>query len=246
MYRVCIALLVAFTIVGRSSGKDFSDSFEEYDTETGTGAILGDIWRRYWEGPYRANLHKDSNHARSGTFSALAKSGDPFAYSSFADFGTTEESVRAEVYVFEDLTFDGTDPAKPVTCMLALVGDASDPYERPDYLELGVVAAPPSSSKTYCISTRYGNAVENRAIDTRVGRKKGWTKLAIEVDSIAKGGEARFYIDDKQVGKSYRAGAKDGAGTLKPVKLRWVRLGNGAKTYENFWYDDVSVRQIKN
>ena len=30
-------------------------------------------------------------------------------------------------------------------------------------------------------------------------------------------------------------------GGLSPVDLRWVRIGNNNKSYENFWYDDVSV-----
>ena len=245
MLRVYLALVAVLAINAKLSAIDLSDSFETYVAEDGTGAILRSVWK-YWDGRDQSHLLKDKAHPRSGTYSVLAKRGDPYAYSDYADFGATADGVRAEVYVYEDLTIDGTDPSKPVTCMLALFGDADNPFALSDYMQLGVVAAPPSSSKTYCIRTRYGDAadaVENRIIDTGVGRKKGaWTKLAIEVDSIAKGGEARFYIDDKQVGTSYRAGAKDGAGNLKPVLLRWVRLGNGTKSYENFWYDDVSVR----
>jgi hypothetical protein len=69
----------------------------------------------------------------------------------------------------------------------------------------------------------------------------GWTKLSIEADDYASGGAVRFYIDNSLVGSSFRAGANGGAGGLSQVDLRYVRIGNNRKSYENIWYDDVRV-----
>jgi hypothetical protein len=59
-------------------------------------------------------------------------------------------------------------------------------------------------------------------------------KLSIEVDSVADGGEIRFFLDDAPVGTSQRSGAD----------LRWVMLGGLTYTYDNYWYDDVSVELL--
>jgi hypothetical protein len=244
MRRVWLFLLVIIVVPSVARGKTkFIDDFENVNTDA-TGALASGEWN-VWEGPYHSNLRQSGDHHHDGISSVCATNGDPYVYCSYADFGTTDESIRAEVYVYEEMNVDGNDPSKPATCMLALFGDADSPQDLSDYLELGVVAYPPGKSKHYCIRTRYDDTVDKHVIDTGVGRKKEhWTKLAIEVDSVNKGGEARFYIDDKQVGTSYRAGAKNGVGKLEPVKFRWVRLGNSEKTYENFWYDDVSVRSL--
>ena len=116
--------------------------------------------------------------------------------------------------------------------MLALIGDTGGAIGfGADYIQLGVVPFYPGGSVTYGFRTSYNDNNGIGIIDTGVSRKAGWTKLAIEVDAMSAGGQIRFFIDGQQVGTSQRQGAD----------LRWVRLGNNSKSYENFWYDDVKV-----
>ena len=246
MTRLCSAFVIAAAVSSTAHCQTkFVDSFETYRTKDGhtLSGVSGDIWHP-WPGHDESILLANASHVHSSKNAAFAVTHDPVAFSGYADFGATDTSLRAEVFVYDELKFDGSDPAKPVTCMLALFGDGAGPDALTDYLELGVVPDASGRSQSFKIRTRYGDFVEHRVIETGVHRQRDlWTKLAIEVDSLDKGGEARFYIDDEEIGTSYRAGAK-GAGHLKPVKFRWVRLGNSTKTYENFWYDDVSVKLI--
>ncbi len=219
----------------------FSDNFE--------AGVRGTVWTP-WPPANPSGINNlvttDSgvDHTPGGMQSARAWESDPAAWNGYADFGATSTSIRAYVYVYENLHLPGTDPAKPVSNMLALFGDtASGPDAFSDYLEFGVVPFYPGGSQNYGYRTLYADTLAGglAAVDTGVARKFGWTKLSIEVDSLAVGGAVRFLIDDTLVGSSFRAGATVGAGGLSPVDLRWVRIGNNNKSYENFWYDDVSV-----
>lgn len=203
----------------------FFDDFE--------GGVNGSVWSA-WTGGSQEVLQGDSSHniTPGGSASARAFAADPTAYSAYADFGTFDGFVRAEVNLFEDFNNDGTNPDQPVTNMLALIGDTGGSVGfGADYLQLGVVPFYPGGSQTYGFRTAYNDANALGIIDTGVSRKAGWTTLAIEADALDAGGQVRFFIDGQQVGTSQRTAEN----------LRWVRLGNNSKTYENFWYDDVSV-----
>ena len=235
MMRILLtAFCVALWCAAPALAVPFFDDFE-------TG-VNGSVWTK-WTGDFQELLQTDSSHniTLGGSQAARAHAADPTAYTGFADFGATGDFVRANVYVFEDFNNNGTNPNEPVTNMLALFGDGAHPNGFSDYLQLGVVPFFPGGSQTYGFRTRYNDANALGIIDTGVSRKAGWTKLSIEADPIAAGGAVRFYIDDLLEGSSFRAGANGGAGGLSPVDLRWVRLGNNSKSYENFWYDDVSV-----
>jgi len=170
-----------------------------------------------------------NEHSVSGIRSARAWSSDPAAWNGYADFGATAGAVHAEVWVFEDRNDPGT--SNPVTNMLSLYGDSgtNNPNAFTDYLQLGVVPFYPAGSQGYGWRTASGG-INNASPAT--ARKAGWTKLAIDADALADGGQVRFFIDGTQVGTSVRAAG---------VSLRWVRLGNNSKSYENFWYDDLKV-----
>ncbi|MDZ4819641.1 MAG: PEP-CTERM sorting domain-containing protein, partial [Planctomycetota bacterium] len=106
-------------------------------------------------------------------------------------------------------------------------------------LQLGVVNFHNVGGVTtnYTIRTRSrdldgGLVGADKYIQTGVARKSGWTKLGIEADAHADGGAVRFYIDDNFVGASQRVPA---------MALGFVRLGNNSRSYDNFWYDDVSA-----
>jgi hypothetical protein len=168
-------------------------------------------------------------HSVSGTRSARVHASDPAAWNGYTDFGATAGAVHAEVWVFEDLSDPGT--VNPVTNMLSLYGDSgtNNPGAFTDYLQLGVVPFYPAGSQGYGWRTASGG-ISNASPAT--GRKQGWTFLEIDADALSDGGQVRFYIDGTQVGTSVRAAG---------VNLRWVRIGNNSKSYENFWYDDLKV-----
>jgi hypothetical protein len=170
-----------------------------------------------------------NEHSKSGNHSARAWSSDPAAWNGYADFGATAGAVHAEVWVFEDHSDPGT--TNPVTNMLSLYGDSgtNNPGAFTDYLQLGVVPFYPAGSQGYGWRTASGG-INNASPAT--SRKAGWTLLAIDADALSDGGAVRFYIDGTLVGTSARAPG---------VNLRWVRIGNNSKSYENFWYDDLRV-----
>jgi MYXO-CTERM domain-containing protein len=176
-----------------------------------------------------------NEHSVSGIRSARAFASDPATWNGFTDFGATTGFVRASVWVFEDYNY-GThsDPGEtqPVTTMLSLWGDSGTNAlsTGTDYLQLGVVSFLPGGNQQYSVRSRVNGA--DPSANTFVTRKAGWTHLAIEADALASGGQVRFYIDGNQVGTSTRSAG---------IALRWVRIGNNSKSYENFWYDDVSV-----
>jgi hypothetical protein len=223
-----------------SAVPNFSDTFEP---PTG---VSGAVWTP-WSPAAPAGINNlvitSSSHniTPGGSQSAQANASDPAAWNGYADFGAYDGYIQSSVYVFEDLSNPGSGD-QPVTNMFALLGDSgTGPGAFTDYLQLGVVPFFPGGTTTYGFRTRYNDATGSGIIDTGVARKAGWTKLGIEVDPLSAGGAVRFYVDDVLEGSSFRAGANGGAGGLSPVDMRWVRIGNNSKTYENFWYDDVKV-----
>ncbi len=195
----------------------------------------------------------DTSHALSGMQSARAWEADPAHWNGFADFGATGAGLKATVYVYDDMNYvpPYTDlpmnqqwkiPYIEVRAMFSLFGDNSsnalgDSITNTDYLELRTYpdldepGNPLPDHFTYGIKTKYNDDHGLGIIDTGVGREKSWMKFTIEADSMADGGETRFYINDALVGTSYRSGPD----------LRWVMVGSTKITYENYWYDDVSV-----
>jgi hypothetical protein len=234
MMKIVLPILCVALLCTPAAALPFSDDFE--------GGVNSAVWTK-WSGANQEILQTDGSHniTPGGLLSARAHAADPTGYSAFADFGAHGGPLRADVYLFEDLNEPGTDPNRPVTNMLALFGAAPHPNNFTDYLQLGVVPFFPGGSMSYGFRTRYNDANGLGIIGTAVPRKSGWTKLSIEADAYADGGAVRFFIDDLLVGNSFRAGANGGAGGLSEVDLQFVRLGNNSKSYENFWYDDVSV-----
>lgn len=220
-----VAALAICTVAIAPASANLSDDFES--------GVNGAVWAK-WSGGSQEILQSDSshNHTPAGSKAARAYEADPTAYSAYADFGSTDGFVRADVWLFEDLSHDGTNPSQPVTNMLCLIGDTGGAVGfGADYLQLGVVPFWPGGSTTYGWRSKYGDANQGGSQSVGVARKQGWTHLAIEADALGSGGQVRFYIDGTQVGTTQRSANK----------LRWVRLGNNSKSYENFWYDDVNV-----
>jgi hypothetical protein len=233
---VTLGLCATFGMTRSASATpNFSDNFES--------GVSSSVWHP-WTASQPDNLvttDANHNHTPGGTNAARVTASDPAQWNGWADFGSDPGPIHAQTYLFEDFSNNGTNGAQPVTNMFALFGAAATPNAFSDYLQLGVVPFFPGGSQTYGFRTRYNDATGGGIINTGVARKAGFTKLAIDADSYATGGAVRFYIDDVLVGSSFRAGANGGLGGLSQVNLEFVRIGNNSKSYENFWYDDVSV-----
>jgi hypothetical protein len=225
-------------LAGPAKAVSFFDDFESN--------VQSSVWQPWTTGGNDNLLATSTDHniTLGGSKSARAFASDPAAWNGWADFGATGDKIRADVYLYEDFSNNGTNASQPVTNMLALFGDAATPNAFSDYLQLGVVPFYPGGSQTYGFRTRYNDANGLGIVDTGVSRKQGWTKLSIVADSYAAGGAVQFFVDDVLKGSSFRAGSNGGAGGLSQVDLRYVRLGNNSKSYENFWYDNVSVKPI--
>jgi len=236
MIRIAVATLCLVALCASPAwAVSFFDDFE--------AGVSGSVWTP-WTASQPNNLLSTSdahNITSGGSQSARAFASDPAAWNGYADFGASGDYLRAEVYIYEDFSNDGTNGSQPITNMLSLYGDSATPNALTDYIQLGVVPFYPSGSTGYGFRTRYNDATGGGIIDTGVDRKAGWTKLGIQVDALSDGGQIRFYVDDVLKGTSFRAGANAGAGGLSPVDLRYVRLGNNSKSYENFYYDNVAV-----
>jgi hypothetical protein len=207
--------------------------------------VSGSVWFPWGNPPpgdsQLVTTSTNHNHTPAGSKSARANASDPAYWTGYADFGATAGKIVASAWLYEDFSNNGTNGAQPVTNMFSLYGNGSWPGVFSDYIQIGVVPFYPAGGTGYGFRTRYNDATGAGIINANVARKAGWTQLGIEVDALGDGGQIRFYIDGNQVGTSFRAGANGGAGSLSAVDLRYVRIGNNSKTYENFWYDDISV-----
>lgn len=234
---------------------------------TGTGTLLNNgVWAGYDNGffgyPQWLESSDSKNHTPGGTRSGRAFEADPWVYNSYADFGPTDGALTATVYLWDDFTYvyPYTEPHEAqrashieIRSMFTLFGDTpshlpdeTDPNS--DYLHIRLIPdlrrpedplpvepGQQTDFYTYGIQTKYNDDNDLGIIDTGVPRKNGgvdgWLKMTIEADAVADGGEVRFFLDDVPVGTSQRSGAD----------LRFVMLGATGPTYQNFWYDDVSV-----
>ena len=221
----------------------FFDDFEHGVSQSPNGGT----WTKYPGGTEYLQGNPSHNHTPGGSSSALAWEADPWIYNSYADFGATGIGLRATVYLFEDMSYvppyldqpAWKQPYIEVRSMFTLFGDSPNgPSDNTDYLQIRLIPdvdrpeQPLPDHFSYGIETKYNDDHGLGIIDTGVLRKKSqWMKLEIDADSMADGGQVRFFIDGALVGTSYRSGPD----------LRWVMMGATKITYENYWYDDVSV-----
>jgi hypothetical protein len=231
----------------------FFDDFENGVSRNTSGGIWYGYDNGFFGDPQWLESDSSHNHTPGGARSARAYEADPWVYNSFADFGATDQGLRATVYLYEDMNYvppyldqpTWKQPYIEVRSMFTLFGDSAEgPSEvdpASDYLQIRLIPdvnRPPDPAPafyTYGIRTKYLDDNALRIIDTGIPRKDSdWLKLTIEVDSVASGGEVRFFLDDVLVGMSQRTGAD----------FRWVMMGATGPTYENYWYDDISVVEI--
>lgn len=215
MRKVLIAALTAGVLCsGAAAAPSFFDDFE---TSNGN-------WTN-WAGA--VNLDRVQNHAYSPTHSFRA-SESTTPYAMYANFGSTSEALRAEVWLWDDAqdNVNGQDPSRPVNIMLSLWGSTSSAN---GYHQLGVFGGGTTGKDwEYRIRTRSNGA--DTWMTTDRTRQAGFTQLAIEADAGA-GAQVRYYINGDLVGTSIRQG-----------DLALVRLGvNYGSSYDTIWYDNVRV-----
>jgi hypothetical protein len=244
MLRITLGaiMVVLTTAASTHAALPFFNDFENGVSRDTSGGL----WTRFDVGVPGLNIWQENwlesatnhNHTPGGSKEARAYEHNPGVYNSYADFGATGDSLRATVYLFEDMNYvpPYEHPVYQVTNMLSLWGDSgTGPEARTEYIQLGVAPNFPGGGTTFGFRTKYNDDNALGIIDTGVQRKESeWLKMSIEVDSVADGGEIRFFLDDVPVGTSQRSGAD----------LRWVMLGGLTYTYENYWYDDVSVESL--
>ena len=235
MRRLLLAFLLVFVLLGFPTAVTASSFYDDFENGVG-GDIVYAPWGNVSGDPTSPNginnllTTATNEYSKSGIRSARAWATDPAAWNGFVDFGATSGALRASVWLYENLADPGT--VNPVTCMLSLYGDSvtGNPNAFTDYLQLGVVPFYIAGSTGYGWRTASGGI-----FNASVSREAGWTELAIEADSLADGGQVRFFINNMLVGNSVRNSGVD---------LRWVRIGNNSKSYENFWYDDLRVTMV--
>jgi hypothetical protein len=176
----------------------------------------------------------DHNITPSGVNSAKGFASDPAAWNAYSDFGTTTGAFTASVWMYEDRSYSALDDpvnnTQPVNGFLGIVGESGGNPAFTEFLYLGVVGQ--GGSRTH-----YGTrSLSGGFFTSTIAREAGWTKLTIDADAAGPGAQVRFYVDtpslpDTLINTVARTN----------VATRFVRLGTNDKSYENFWYDDVSV-----
>jgi len=169
-----------------------------------------------------------------GLNSALTPQSDPAAWNGYTDFGSTTGALSASVWIFEDRSYSLLDDPgnnQPVNGFIGVVGEnGSNQPAFTDFYYLGVVGQGGSR-------TNYGTRNITQGFTTSaIPREAGWTKLQIDIDAVGPGAMARFYVDTPSLPMTLIDSTPRGS-----VPLRFVRLGTNDKSYENFWYDNVSV-----
>jgi hypothetical protein len=228
--------------------------FDNFDNSfPGEPALIGSIWPTWPAANDHNNLSDNRSHTMlvCGTCTNSVRN-DPQYHSTLAnytDFGAASVGVTATVWLWDDLDIiSGVptgNPPYPVNIFIGFFGDSpTGPTANTDYLLLGV--DPTFTNNNYFgFKTLTGGAattgISRAAAKAGTADGSGWTKLDIQADSLARGGQVRFYINDALVGTSYREAG---------INLRYFFMGNlnvgGGLTsnYEFWWFDDVLINAI--
>ena len=228
--------LAAFVLaVPAQAAPIFFDNFD--NCFHGEPGLVGWVWPKWPNATDHMNAWNNHNHTPGGTTSIRQDPEDPATLANYHDFGAAAVAVTATAWLQDENSAIGV-YAFPVNFYFGLYGDsASGPTANTDYLLIGL-APPPTFAdyNTYGYKTKTGGAgntgVTRSAAIAGSADASGWIKFTIHADSLAAGGNVRFYINDALVGTSSR----------KPgVSLRYFFMGTQSKNYEFFWVDDVSI-----
>ena len=227
--------------------------FDNFDNSfPGEPALLGSVWPKWPNAIDHMNLSDNRSHtmATCGICTNSVRV-DPQYHNTLAnyhDFGAAAVAVTATAWLWDDLeTISGVPtgvPPYPVNAFIGFFGDSpSGPTANTDYLLLGLDPTFANNNIYGYRSLTGGNGTTSITRSNAVAGADAsrWIKLTIQADSLTKGGQVRFYINNALVGTASR----------KPgISLRYFFMGNlnvgGALTsnYEFFWFDDVSIIAI--
>jgi hypothetical protein len=167
----------------------------------------------------------------------------------YTDFGPVAVGVSATAWLWDALEFQfgvptGVQPY-PVNVFIGLFGDSpTGPTARTDYLLLGVDPTFANNNIYGYRTLTGGNGTSSITRSNAVAGSidgSGWIKLAIQADSLARGSQARFYINDALVGTAYR---KPGI-SLRYFFMGGLNIGGGlTSNYETYWIDDIVIEAI--
>lgn len=228
--------------------------FDNFDNSfPGEPALIGSIWPNWPNATDHNNLSDNRSHTMlvCGTCTNSVRNDPEYhqTLANYTDFGAASVGVTATVWLWDDLDIiSGVptgNPPYPVNIFIGFFGDSSTgPTANTDYLLLG--ADPTFTNNNYFgFKTLTGGAattgISRAAAKAGTADGSGWTKLDIQADSVVKGGQVRFYINNALVGTSYREAG---------INLRYFFMGNlnvgGGLTsnYEFWWFDDVLINAI--
>ena len=215
--------------------------FDNFDNSfPGEPALLGSIWPKWPTATDHMNLSANRSHSPCGgcTNSVRQDPEDPFTLANYTDLSAAAVGVVATAWLWEDNNHVST-AQFPVNFYIGFYGDSpTGPTGFTDYLLLGI-SPNFANLNAYGYRTLTGGfvttAVTRAAAKAGSADGSGWIKLAIRADSLSAGGQVRFYINDALVGASSRAPG---------VSLRYFFMGSQSKSYEFFWYDDISIVAI--
>ena len=247
-----LASTTLFSLLLAGSAQAAPLLFDNFDnTFPGEPGLLGSIWPKWPVATDHMNLSDNRSHTPCGTCTNSIRL-DPeyhMTLANYTDFGAATVGVTATAWLWDDLEFiSGVPtgvPPYPVNAFIGFFGDsASGPTANTDYLLLGLDPTFANNNIYGYRSLTGGNGstsiTRSNAVAGSVDHS-GWFKLTIQADSLNRGGQVRFYINDAQVGTAFR----------KPgVSLRYFFMGNlnvgGGLTsnYEFWWFDDVSITAI--
>jgi hypothetical protein len=223
--------------------------FDNFDNSfPGEPALLGSVWPKWPVATDHMNLSDNRSHTPCGTCTNSVRL-DPeyhMTLANYTDFGAAAVGVTATAWLWDDLSFiSGVPtgvPPYPVNFFIGLYGDSlTGPTANTDYLLLGLDPTFANNNIYGYRSLTGGNGTTSITRSNAVaGSVDGshWFKLTIQADSLNKGRQVRFYINDVLAGTTYRQPG---------VRLRYFFMGNlnvgGGLTsnYQFFWFDDVSI-----
>jgi hypothetical protein len=152
--------------------------------------------------------------------------------------------IAADVYVWDDNSVANTG-GTPVNAMLAFAGanNSTTPGFGTDYAELGIISGNTANLNDWVVRVHsYDQAHGTTWFDTGVSRAslaQSWVHLQIIADALpSAGGDGlfHFFIDGTEVVSDTTSLSRNST-----VGEEWLRMGSNSKTYQDFWYDNLTI-----
>ncbi|MEI6915260.1 MAG: PEP-CTERM sorting domain-containing protein [Armatimonadota bacterium] len=224
--RILLLSLAAVAIAVPSwAATSFTDNFDSGVSNANWEVVSGNTLYNIFVG--------DNAHA-FGTQSAKQVNSDPYIYYMRTKPGVIDsitllgsQTMSASCWVYDDLswTANSQPSGQPVGGGMMLLDPAVS-----DLFQINV-------NSTAAGAGGYANwnwrSLNDGTHDTGIARTQGWHYLTITIGAnTSTTGDAKFYIDNVLAGQAMRKNNN---------AMNQLRLGISFKTYNPFWYDNVSV-----